>query len=292
MTPLQLAARRLLRNGKPPRRLKRQFAPRAPLEIERQYVRDLLPILESMRQHVRAEVLQRLPSIFKSHEMNRPKNVRNDAPGDELSRAFKQVYASVDQQWSEEEMRVLAQRKGMSLSAWNREVLKRNLKRVVGVDVLFADPFLAQELAVFTINNVNLISTMTQTGIGAVEQKAYAALQAGTRWEEVSAEIEKYLDPEDGPVRAKANLIARDQISKLNGQLNMLRQNDLGITRYRWRTVGDDRVRETHAHNDGQIFDWDDPPATGHPGEDYQCRCWAEPVLEDLVPGMVIDEAA
>lgn len=24
-------------------------------------------------------------------------------------------------------------------------------------------------------------------------------------------------------------------------------------------------------------FSWDNPPSTGHPGEDYNCRCWAEP---------------
>jgi len=28
--------------------------------------------------------------------------------------------------------------------------------------------------------------------------------------------------------------------------------------------------------NDGEIFSWDNPPPRGHPGEDYNCRCWAE----------------
>jgi len=36
-------------------------------------------------------------------------------------------------------------------------------------------------------------------------------------------------------------------------------------------------VRESHAANDGKIFAWDAPPPTGHPGEDYGCRCTAEP---------------
>ena len=27
--------------------------------------------------------------------------------------------------------------------------------------------------------------------------------------------------------------------------------------------------------NEGKIFSWDDPPPTGHPGEDFGCRCWA-----------------
>lgn len=49
--------------------------------------------------------------------------------------------------------------------------------------------------------------------------------------------------------------------------------------RYVWRTRRDERVRASHRANDGRIFDWDDPPATGHPGEDYGCRCRAVPYV-------------
>lgn len=53
--------------------------------------------------------------------------------------------------------------------------------------------------------------------------------------------------------------------------------------RYIWRTQGDDKVRPSHAANEGQIFAWDDPPPTGNPGEDYNCRCWAEPYDNDAI---------
>lgn len=46
---------------------------------------------------------------------------------------------------------------------------------------------------------------------------------------------------------------------------------------YIWRTRKDRKVRPTHAANDGIVFTWDYPPPTGHPGEDYGCRCTAEP---------------
>lgn len=45
---------------------------------------------------------------------------------------------------------------------------------------------------------------------------------------------------------------------------------------YIWRTRGDANVRPSHAANNGKVFSWDSPPATGHPGEDYGCRCIAE----------------
>ena len=48
-------------------------------------------------------------------------------------------------------------------------------------------------------------------------------------------------------------------------------------THYIWRTRGDNKVRAAHAANNGRIFSWDNPPITGHPGEDYGCRCWAQP---------------
>jgi hypothetical protein len=53
-------------------------------------------------------------------------------------------------------------------------------------------------------------------------------------------------------------------------------------THYIWRTRGDDKVRPSHAANNGQVFAWDDPPETGHPGEDYGCRCTAEPFMPSV----------
>ena len=74
-----------------------------------------------------------------------------------------------------------------------------------------------------------------------------------------------------------ARRIARDQISKATGQFNQLRQTDVGVETYIWRTAGDERVRPDHANLDGSVQRWDDPPEIGHPGEPIQCRCRAEP---------------
>lgn len=50
--------------------------------------------------------------------------------------------------------------------------------------------------------------------------------------------------------------------------------------RYVWRTRHDGKVRPAHARNDGHVFYWSDPPETGHPGEDYNCRCEAVAYVE------------
>lgn len=67
-------------------------------------------------------------------------------------------------------------------------------------------------------------------------------------------------------------------------------------THYIWRTQGDDKVRSSHAVNNGKIFAWDNPPQTGHPGEDYNCRCTAEACTPEVnesssqVVSSIVDE--
>ena len=65
------------------------------------------------------------------------------------------------------------------------------------------------------------------------------------------------------------------------GLINELRQRGLGIRQYVWRSRDDGKVRSSHAHYDDQVFSWDDPPEGGHPGQAFNCRCHAEPYVQD-----------
>ncbi len=47
---------------------------------------------------------------------------------------------------------------------------------------------------------------------------------------------------------------------------------------YIWRAVGDDKVRDSHAALNGTVRDLSDSP---DPGEEFNCRCWVEPVSCD-----------
>ncbi len=67
-----------------------------------------------------------------------------------------------------------------------------------------------------------------------------------------------------------------------NQRLDRARQESLGINNYIWRTRDDARVRHSHDENDDRVFSWDNPPPTGHPGEDFGCRCRAEAILENI----------
>jgi SPP1 gp7 family putative phage head morphogenesis protein len=110
---------------------------------------------------------------------------------------------------------------------------------------------------------------------------------AWTKGERVEVMREK-LQERFGVSESRADLIARDQTLKLNAEITQTRQTAAGVQKYVWTTSGDERVRDMHSELDGQTFDWNDPPVTNeagdrnHPGGDYQCRCTAMPVLDEL----------
>lgn len=259
-----------------------------PLNLERQYYEDLKPVLRGIQSVIRYGIVAKLPAWSERFYRNRPELTRQDATDDDIISALETIKGQLDREYTPAEIRALAKKTGQKVSHWNERILKENLKRVMGVDVFIAQPYLTQELSMFTVNNTLLIQSLKENALSAVQKKVWSGFRAGTRWEEIAADIEKYIDPEVGSVASRARLIARDQVSKLNGQLSFLRQSELGINSYIWRTMGDERVRDSHAAKDGQEYDWSSPPAdTGHPGEDYNCRCYAEPVLSKLIESPV-----
>lgn len=106
--------------------------------------------------------------------------------------------------------------------------------------------------------------------------------EALRQWDaRLAAIFEEY---ETHPQRLRPLRIAMEErlLRAFAGLINQLRQQDLGIERYIWRSQDDAKVRESHAEYDDQVFRWDEPPAGGHPGQAHNCRCYAEPVSPDV----------
>jgi|GEM_PF-809911 len=76
------------------------------------------------------------------------------------------------------------------------------------------------------------------------------------------------------------------------GLINQLRQEDLGIEQYIWRSQDDAKVRDNHAAYDDRVFRWDNPPEGGHPGEAHNCRCFAEPISLAVSSNIVLADFA
>lgn len=158
--------------------------------------------------------------------------------------------------------------------------LAKSIKASVGVDItgiLVADPEITRQIGLAITTNVSLIESIPQQYMDKVETLIQENFLSGMRWETLADKLLNLGTEVDN----RAALIARDQTAKLNGVFNKVRQTSLGIEKYEWQTSGDERVRDTHAENDGKIFSWDDPPEeTGNPGEDINCRCVAIPVFD------------
>jgi len=109
-----------------------------------------------------------------------------------------------------------------------------------------------------------------------LERITQEAVHSGLRTEE----LQKQLRQLDGVSKRRAEVIARDQIGKYNGRMTRIRQENIGVKSYVWRTSSDERVRDEHRARDGRTFYYANPPRDGNPGEPVQCRCWADPDLD------------
>jgi uncharacterized protein with gpF-like domain len=62
----------------------------------------------------------------------------------------------------------------------------------------------------------------------------------------------------------------------MSGTLNQAQQQAMNIAFNTWTTQHDARARGSHADRDGKIFRWDSPAGSGHPTQDFGCRCYAQ----------------
>jgi len=119
------------------------------------------------------------------------------------------------------------------------------------------------------------------------------AVSTGLRVEELMRQVRERFDVSD----SRAQLIARDQVGKFNGELARVRAQSLGVETYVWSTSKDQRVRSDHSELEGTVQRYASPPVvdvktgrTGNPGDDYQCRCQALPQVSALLDALEIPD--
>lgn len=129
------------------------------------------------------------------------------------------------------------------------------------------------------------IEDFSKTKILKLRTDIFASVMAGNRYEDVVSAIEDSYEV----TRSKAKFLARQETGLLMAKLKQVRYQSAGINEYKWGTRQDDRVRKSHKALEGKIFSWDTPPITTdpddhpvrrcNPGQDYNCRCIAKPVV-------------
>lgn len=120
-----------------------------------------------------------------------------------------------------------------------------------------------------------------------LREKVEAVVFKGARQDELRKLIEKSY----GATARKAKFLARQETNLLLTKFKEVRYTEAGLQEYKWGCVAgtkDHPVRKSHKKLEGKIFRWDTPPITtpdgeperrNNPGEDYNCRCFAIPVV-------------
>ncbi|WP_244109610.1 phage head morphogenesis protein [Burkholderia cenocepacia] len=132
---------------------------------------------------------------------------------------------------------------------------------------------------------VGLIKSIPLEAAERVHRLTIEALEDSTRAAAISKEIQRSGDV----AKSRADLIARTEVSRAATSLTEARALAVGSTHYIWRTSGDSDVRPGHRAMEGKVCAWNDPPEVAengrvmrfHPGQIWNCRCWAEPIISE-----------
>jgi SPP1 gp7 family putative phage head morphogenesis protein len=147
---------------------------------------------------------------------------------------------------------------------------------VAAVNILSNEAELPALLRAWAQQNVALIKSLPVSIAAQLQSELTAAFVNGTNMKDLSRIVRDRADVG----QSRAELIARDQIGKLTGQLSQYRQRAAGIDSYIWRTMHDERVRPTHRVRDGKEYKWSDGGIT--PGSEIRCRCVSVPIFPEL----------
>lgn len=248
-----------------------------PIAQGRRYSRALRGrLLADALELVRARLVPKLEALAENTSKI-VTSVRTDA--DEIGNTLDEIQTEFLSKWSRRRMTSLVRPVAEEIERFHATQLNRSLRAAVGVDVVGSEPWLEKSIDEFTAENVGLIKSIPTRFFDDLETNLKRELADGARWEELAGIVEERY----GVAQSRAELIARDQAGKFFGDLNRVRQGDLGIERFTWRTMHDNRVREEHEDRDGETYAWNAPPEGETPGEPVLCRCYAEPDLSALL---------
>jgi len=180
------------------------------------------------------------------------------------------------------------QARQISINSWRN--LVRNTLGINIVQDYYMGEFFRSMMNQWVTNNVGLITSAPQSTLAELHNIITAGFQSNLSNHDLSRQIQKTYN---AGIK-KSQFWARDQIAKLNADMQQQQQADAGVQEYVWSTSGDERVREDHKHFDGKRFHWSKPPmnyydtkskgqvntAPYHPGKAYRCRCVALPVFD------------
>jgi len=189
--------------------------------------------------------------------------------------------------------RMIAETARRDWAAWKAH--SRQMSRSLEQEI--ADAPIGPEMRKELARQVELIRSIPAEAAQRVHNLAMGHIVTGARVPALREEIMSFPEVQaaiqDGSFTLnRANLIARTETSRVASVLTQVRAQFIGGTHYFWRTQRDSRVRDSHEwmghrSDDGEMFEWANPPEVEqgrppyNPGQIYNCRCYAEPIIPD-----------
>ena len=196
------------------------------------------------------------------------------------------------------------------VNRYNKEKFMSHMRKALGIDIgAIVDEAMKNELEIMVMENANYIKSIPNYLVGHVADRVVQHFKGIPMPENrtLRQQIKEEFKVSDG----RAKVLARDQTSKMNTSISAIRQVNLGIDCYVWKTVEDERVvgkpggvypKTTKLHKNhyimqGLLCKWADPnvysddkgatwkPRTAqmphnHPGDDIMCRCRPAPFID------------
>lgn len=167
----------------------------------------------------------------------------------------------------------------------NRRALYNLVENRIGIS---AKELMATEGLTFTINALELetaqwVKRLRDTTLEEYTANSLRVMAQGGNLEDVLQQYEGMTEKR----KNHAKFTARNQIANFNSLLTKNRARNLGITKARWLTSEDERVRPCHRVRNGKEFDLSEglySSCDGQsllPGTDYQCRCDYELIIPE-----------
>ncbi len=250
-----------------------------PVAIERQYQKAIIErVIERVRRAI-APLLAELPRLLASANRERSALLHDAGEGRRVRELMEQARETIAESVTTRDLERLAREVSSRTADYQGTQLHRQVRAAFGADVFSQDRALRPLTEAFVDANVGLIKKIGDDLATEIESATMRAIQDGM----LHGDLAKELEGRFGFAEKRAELIARDQVGKAYGQINAARQRELGVTRFIWRTVGDERVRSEHEDREGETYEYSDPPDGELPGEPINCRCYAEPVFDDVL---------
>lgn len=272
-------------------------APAPPKVAEDRYRRRLRALVGGAIERAYQPLLAALPALSAAMAAQSDGARQDASPVDDAARLVKNGQSAFIM--IPREARAAAGAAALNISSHTKTKVRRQLDeasdRRINAIKLTDSPRLKPLIDGFAAENVTLIKGISPRLAADVQGLVVQGLTNGVPAARLAEQIRARMDTST----QRAELIAIDQIGKLDGKLTEQRHRDLGVTHFLWHTSEDERVRgnpaglypkalPSHWDRNGKRYAYDDLPRGRNgerevPGAPYRCRCWAEPDLSTLI---------